>query len=624
MSDFMDESVIRGEEDRKELTEFLTDEINAIATGDERKGLEENWAKWRRQREDIPEMKSKDYPWANASNVVPPVVSTDTQGIYSVIKDSVDAKDPVWLVKSARKSDADAMDSVTEYFGAMAKSKFHLNLSGKLETILFDTVSLGTQFVKVPWIKDYWAFKKKDPSGGFTLVNKPIFSGPSIVPIRLEDFFTRPYWPDIQKSPWIAHRIHLTEHELRLREKNGIYQDVERVLKGARQGFDENKIEELAERNIEVDEMKGFFDIYEIYTFYDADGDGYPEDIVVFYEPETKTILREEYNLLGRRPIARFTYIKRAYQLYGIGVGWMLENMQDEITTLHNMRIDQTHISGLQMYATRLGGPIPENEEFRPLKQIPCDNPKEDIVPISFPDTSGATLQAEMVAKELANRRSGAGDYLTGFENKNIGTRATATGTMFLANRGASVIQTTMAGIRDSLSELGNLVLFQCVLHSGELESSLSLVDNNHAENVKRVFSMEVEDIPSRMSIQVQTADIDETAEARKQSKLTLASLYAMYAEKMKMLLPAAFNPEMPEEFKLVILKFYVGATKLMEDICKSFKEADYESYIPYVRDIERLVELQESLRAQSIGEGSYGGAKPTGIGGPGEPGNEG
>ncbi len=58
-----------------------------------------------------------------------------------------------------------------------------------------------------------------------------------------------------------------------------------------------------------TDEHNDWFAIYECNVFWDADGDGYDEDLIIHIERATGTILRAEYNELGTRDYVRLPYI---------------------------------------------------------------------------------------------------------------------------------------------------------------------------------------------------------------------------------------------------------------------------------------------------------------------------
>jgi len=446
-----------------------------------------------------------------------------------------------------------------------------------------------------------------------------------VVPIRIEDFICRPYYSDIQKAPWIAHRLHYMWYELLQREDQGWFQDVQEVKREERVEPYEREGVDLERHGVTPDDVN-IYDIYECYLFWDVDGDGVPEDVIVWIEPESGVILREEFNDLGRRPFVRIPYFNVPHQLYGIGVGWMCEHLQDEIDALHNMRIDGTHLSMLQMYATRRGSGIGPNEEFRPLKNLQVDDPRSDIVPFKFPDIGPSTIQAEMITKEYSDRVTGATDYMMGVESKNIGTKATATGTMFLAEQSSRVFLAVEDSVVHGYSETGLLVLLQLIKNKNRVD--LSLVANDKQEALRRVLDTSLEDIPARFRFSVKTNKAEQSEAEKRQAHLMVMQLYSQYGKEVFQMLPVIYNEQVPQPIKEVASKFFIGATKLMDKVLLHFGVDNPDEYLPNVKDLEMLMNMLEMMKGAQGGINTGGGGQsgiPVGgavgvpqVGGPG------
>jgi hypothetical protein len=134
----------------------------------------------------------------------------------------------------------------------------------------------------------------------------------------------------------------------------------------------------------------------------------------------------------------------------------------------------------------------------------------------------------------------------------------------------------------------------------------LSLVPQDYWADLEQVLAMNVEDIPSRFRFRVQTADIEQTEEAKKQAKLTLTQLYTMYGREVFQILPYVYNPQVPPQIREVAVKFFVGATKLMESVFEGFGEYETDTYLPYIRDIQMMIEQIEALKDARLQGGSH------------------
>lgn len=598
-------SIFPSDEDAKKVKEYVLEETVKILDADETKSFFEKLKKWRRQREGRPETENKSYPWPNASNVSVPISMMNANGIFAMMKASFGRRKPFFQVMANQNTFAATAEALTKLLNIIVESPNHVNLPVVNNDILYNVASLGNQFVKVPWIFDRWQFKRTGPGNSQEVVTKIRRNSPAVIPIRHEDFICRPFYDDLQRAPLVGQRIYLMEHELKQRAANGIYENVEEVLKGGMGELDESRKDILERIGITADEGRDMklYEIHEVYLFHDVDGDGIPEDIIIWIDPITETILRSEFNELGVRPFVNIGYLNRPNELYSIGTGWMSEHLQDEIDALHNMRINSTHLSSLQMFITRRGSGIADNTEFRPLLNIQVSDPGNDFIPISFPNVSSETLQAELLAKEYADRVTGASDAMMGFESQTIGSRATASGTMFLAQQGSKLFNAIQTMVEASYGELARMIVFQLINHKDTVESLfLPMLSEEDAIALQPIFDMNVEDIPTALQFSVKTTSVDQTEEAKRQMKLTLTQLYTMYGEKVFQMLPMIYNPQVPPEIQAVAAKFFIGSTKMMEDVFETFNEHNTDSYLPYIRDIEMMVENMEAMKDQQIG----------------------
>lgn len=599
--------VITDEKTKSDISAYLSEELKEVFGGNERKQMSEDWKKWRRQREARPETRSKSFPWADASNVVPPLAMTSTNGIFSMLKGKVGQKKPIWNVGCEDRVYTKQALAFGAFIGILAESPYHVAMRKVQDTILYELASMGTQFIKVPWTTERWNFKRTGgPQGVSEQVSKISRDCPTIQPIPLEDFGTRTHWDDIQRAPWIATRHWLYEHELLQRQNQGIYDPdgVATVLGRGGDDLTEAKKEEMDRMGlVPKSGDTQTYAIFECFVFWDTDGDGIPEDIKIWFDPVSNTILRSEFNELGVRDIVRLLYIPRPGELYGIGVGWIVEHMQDEIEALHNMRVDGTMLSMLQMYVTRRGSGAAPMEEFHPLKNIQVDNPREDFVVVKFPDIGQTSIQAEMLVKEYADRATSASDAMMGYESRSTSARTTFGGTQFLAGQGAKVFNSIAAGVEAGLSEIGQLIAYQLVANRERSQPLVALLPLEAQPYVEQVLQMDVVDIPSTFRFQIQSTDIEQTEEAKRQIKLTLVQLYAQYGKEIFSMLPIIYSPQTPKEVQQIGIQFYVGATKLMENVFESFGEKQVEEYLPYVRDLEMLLATTAAMKDQQLSQ---------------------
>ena len=604
-------SVIQGDEDAQRIMRDATEDVDSVLKSDERKKMLTYLSKWRRQREARPEVEERDFPWKGASNVCVPMALTNANTAYALLKSSLAQRKPFWNIESDDPKYRHQALALRAMMDALAESKHHLNLRHQNKTILYDLASLGTQFVKIPWLVRDWYFKKIT-AGGIEPVHKIAQNSPAIIPVRMEDVLVRPFWDNPQTAPHFTQQIHLFRHELQQRAASGLFdpEGVEKVLSRDPSKIDDARKEQLQRMGISVDESKdtGLYDICEMHRYEDVDGDGIPEDIIMWFDHLTQTYLRTEFNDLGIREWVAIPYFARPYELYGMGTGWMVQGMQDELDALHNMRVDGLMLSMLQMYITRRGSSIAPNETFRPLKQIIADDPTKDFIPVKFPDISPSTVQAELLAKDYGDRAATMSDALMGQESWANRSRNTASGTMFLANKGMNVFDGgILDGVTDAYDEIGQIIGFQLIRNKERAEDLQYLIPEEHWAGFQEVLNMPVEDIPTRFRFRIQTTEAEQTEQAKQQMMLTKVQVYQMYAQQVIPLAAQLYNPQvqqqMPPPLKEMMTKIFVGSTKMMSDVLEQMGTDDPNKYVPYIKDLELMMQMLEQQKDQQLAQ---------------------
>lgn len=597
----MNTAIIENEEIKNDICAYLNSELEAAIS--ELSPMYDKWNEWRRQRESEPKEQHKDFPWDGASNVSVPLADTNTKTIFSSMKAAFGNRKPFFHVASRQlqhKEDAECIQDAVNYY---VESKFHVDLRSVNNTIFYEQSSMGIQFVHIPWVVDQHTFKRREEDGSIQQVTITRKDSPGVIPYAPEDVLYRTANTSIQKAPWIGFRNLLTEQELRQRKVFGTYDDVDLIL-GDETDNTHDSVKELEQR-IGMESTESLpYEIFEIYMYWDIDGDDLMEDIKVWYERKHNVLLRAEYNNLGVRPIECFVYLPYTWkETAGRGVGQMCSGMQDAADALFNGAINSSFISSLQMFVTPEDSTLGPNEEFYPFKQIKVPNP-QDFQPISFPNTTLPNLQMLRVIQELVDRSTGATNAASGFPDTYAKSRATASGTMFLAQQGGKMFNSIIERTKESFSKVGAFILFQMVQNKDRLK--FETFDMNKQEKIKALLNIPPEDLPHRFKFTVITTEADQTEEAKRQRLLTMSQLYSMYGQQMLKLLMNLLQvagqfakPLMGEVLKKVqefTMTLVHGGTKLMENILEEFETAP-DGYLPNVRDIQVMLEMINQMR---------------------------
>jgi hypothetical protein len=279
--------------------------------------------------------------------------------------------------------------------------------------------------------------------------------------------------------------------------------------------------------------------------------------------------------------------------------------IQQEMDTLHNMRLNSLSLSSLQMLAVREGSNIHPHETMYPLKIFRLMDPQGDMKPLVFPDVSGGTLAAEQFLKQYAERSVGASEARLGQPDTVAKSGTSGTLQRFLSDQGNKIFNAIIDSVERGYSEIGMMILMQLVANSdrvlapgGLLEQ---LVSREDYTLVSEVLSMNVEDLPSKFRFYVTTTDVTQTRDAKQQILMLQKQLYSMYVKEAFAMLQVLESPQATPGMKEFAQKIFVGMSKMLEEELKMLEVDDTGDYVPYTEHLEFLTELLDAQKAQQL-----------------------
>jgi len=596
------------------IIDYLTTELGDVIYNQERADYIERTKKWRRQRDMLNEELHKNFPWEGASNLAHPLTLINSNGAYSIIKRALAAKKPFFTTEGTKATN-EAAKAWERLLDIVVETPELMNIRPANREVALDLNLMGTEFVRVPWIKREWNYKRRDETTGEPILETYVQKDcPELIPIEIEDVYTRVEWADPQKAPWIGVRHWLMVHELKQRAASGIYENTDQVLARGEQPLSDSRIDQLhrAGLTMQSDRPQGMFDIFELNMYWDIDEDGLDEDIKVWFDLWSGTILRWELNELIIRDIFRIPFIERKGQLYAMGVGWILETLTDGAKALADMRMDGTKLAAFQMYVTSNSSNIGPNEEFFPLKNIRVNDVSKDFLPVKFPDIGPGTLQAEESIKLDASRATGISDSMMGFPDQTMKSRYTTSGAMFQAQQNSALMETILEGIEDVYSQIGRIISMHLIAHPDRTREIASIMEEDDKLLIEGFLQMSPVEFAKNFRVAIKSTEQNKTEEARKQAQLTLVQLYTMYAQQMFQIIPMVYaqGNQVPQEVRLAAAKFLVGGTKLLERIFTQMDHPETEDYMLYTKDLEMMLEAIEAQKDQQIAQmrGGQGG----------------
>jgi len=617
-----------------ELKEILDDSIESFQ--EDLSGLWQKFELWEKFAEGEPKEKTKSYPHAKAANIAVPATSVALKTMYGALWVALSQRKPLVIVKPLDESNLDKKaqaEALQEYLSVLSKSPQDLGMDEFLRSWLKSSCLYGTGFAKVLFDnrERVVTVEEEDPVSGSRKTVKYTVTdhfGPRVVFIQPTDILFDQAFQDLQRSPVVLERVTLSSHELKSLSKLGYFDPdaVEKVL-GSLTESESLKETQTRPYTGTTRSDTTVAELYEAYVMLDIDDDGFSEDLLVVYHPESREILSVEFNSYGERMISTVSYENRPGFIWGIGVGQQTEYMQQVINTLYNSRLDGIALTDAPMFKIKRGSPIPLTDEIYPGKRIPVDSP-DDLIPIVFEKSFLNTRQEEFNSITWLQKNTGATDTLAGFPDSVMRTADTVGGQVLRLKQSSAMFTTILANYESALTEIYKKVMRVLVLHKDlviEHERRVGRLSPDKLDLLEKALSIDPYQIPAQFSFSVNVTDVDETFEAQRQNALTVVQIMTMYFERVIQLAQMVDSKKLGPMAMSVAIAALETATRQMQEILKLFDQEDETGFLPDSRKLAVLRQFAEAFlvkdlqavqmaMAQAIGPGSQAGGQPGGF----------
>ena len=617
---------------------YLHSELDA--SYNERSKLFAKLRTWRRMSDNT-NTSGREPSWEGASDVNVPVIPIILKTASARLRNTFNARKPFWSIK-ALNSEAgnpwiEKAGVLEKYFNIISNSRYDLDLYKKNNMIMTDLPIAGTVYVRVPWthLERNIMQEGEDDAGldtGPQIRRQIMHDGPEIIPMRVENVFFRESFQDLQSCPWFSFLHTMSWHEVNLYANNDIFSYIDDIKNSGRVGVEaETEYEYVDQQNRNVHaqydrkESSWIWDIYEVWAYYDVDGDGTDEDILCYFHKKTNTLLSVEYNKLGVRPVREIPFYQRPWDIEGQGVTELSEDLQDEINALHNMRNDGIHMTEAPQFAVRRGSGIRPKDKIKPGKIHFLDDPSTDIRLLQTSKSYVETAQLEALDYSYLERVTGIQDISGGFSSSMMKSRDTASSQSLRLSAGSEVFMGIIEGVDLAYQDMAEMIFRQLVAHKVEVIEKERAAERMSQEDVailEEILNLDIDALPYVLAFKARLVQEAETYEGKRQSLLTLVTLYQTYIQGILPLMMQTYQGK-PEILQAFMAKFIEGATALMEKIFRFFGEEDVDDYMFSSDKVETLNQIMGMMMGQNqmmggMANGSQTGAVPPGGGGVG------
>lgn len=311
---------------------------------------------------------------------------------------------------------------------------------------------------------------------------------PRIRLIPVTRIYTQPGAKNIYDDPLVIPQDY-SYRELEQMQNEGLAQNVTDSLKeeidnriAKESGLVMEKAENIADfnakrRNTPVSCLRWF-------GTYDADGDGFDEEIVALVAEREEVFIRAhklaKISRTGKRPIIHKNFIDRIDEkLLGIGLLEQVKPLAEEIDACFRQLTDANTLSVMRWgFYDPNSDYDPEEHVAKPRAMYPVSNPQQNVY---FPDIQipiERLIQAIGLLQQFVERLTAASSYMMGKEDTLAGGSGTATRTQAIVSAADTRFNLPAENLREGLSEVYTEVYNQCCLNMPQGMEEKILGDN--------------------------------------------------------------------------------------------------------------------------------------------------
>lgn len=588
--------------------------------------LENDWVRFEELYRARPEDGIKDFPFDGASKLEMPVVATDVDTLYSRTVGMLVEPPNLWSITAQRPELIDFAAATNEFMEWAQHNE--LDVHKWLGDWIIDIHKLGTGIIKQRYtraMKKVFEWRELDQQTWQQQAVIMLKDSPSIHHVRLHDFYLPAGFKDHQQAPWTAERVRMTWPQFMNRVKQGIYFNADKI--GA--FYFSPPINQVQQRLDVISRypasINSQMEFYEFWMDFDIDGDGWDEAIICTLHLDSQTIVRLDFNPFfnQEKPYSAARFMRDVNSFYGIGLGEMLDQFQEEISAMHNQRIDDGTIANSTQFVMDKGEThIKLNEPSFPSKIWKLNNPGAFKVLEMGSGTSrgqAAALQNEEASRQEAMRRTGVNDYIQGQQGP-----AQAYGTAFTTQQmllnSSKRFGETYRDIQNALGETGTriLELYQQYNPRGKEYIALGQKDGGMVSMVLR-FPLDL--IRKGLKVSVTAIDTQNSKDAQIRTQTLVMQQLMQFYQNYMMMMSYVANPQLPGPMRQAAMIAAQGGAVMMGRLLKLQGIQDADTLIPELEgglnEQQRQLQAIQSLLTPPPGQGTQPGAVPMGQGSP-------
>lgn len=566
---------------------------------------------WTRLLKGKPKQETKNFPFPNASNLVVQLIATRVEQLLSRIM-IIYGVDPLWTISATGDLPAQEADEqakiLEEFMSDQAIDPEELALYKTEEQFYHDGIAYGTAFVGFPYQYITEEEATDIPGAGVsrlsradefkTFVKK---DGPSPENIPLQRILISNKVTDLSKARFFAREVPLTREAVEDRIAFGVWpkDKAEKVLSqpdttGA--SYMKQMLDNSKQMQSTGNEYDAEYKVYECHFKFVHDGKTF--SIIAHYHKGTKTKLSAVFNYFPKNMLpyedTRFGYDGDQY--LGYGFIEMLKGYQEEVSQLHNNRLDNETIRNNVSFRINKDSELASSLKIFPGVGIPADKDEIEIL-----NTQGGAIDngsSEGMTISMTNERSGIDPAISGNGSGVVNSKRgiySSQGTMAVLQQQNNRTGLKMMDMRATHTKIGRKLLdmyahlgigSRLARYGAQSEVLRKALDNAKAGNIGLVLK---------------ASSATSNVESDRQNSILLAGLQEKYVATVNAILGQINQPQISPDQKKFLVDTLFAQQSLTREIFRVFGKYNVDKLIPFPDNLKNERFAQQSQQAASV-----------------------
>jgi hypothetical protein len=549
-------------------------------------------AEWQRNNDQYDgKVTISDHPWPGASNFFVPLSETYTNAVAGRTTDAIHGPEPTFTVHHLNPAWVDTARAVQDWIEYRMRETLQLRKFS--EKYMLTLAKHGTAFAMLPHQVLLEKRLEYDIELDDVIQNIDTkIAGPALIRPRLQDFLVPKQAETLRSSPWMAHRVMLTEDDLMVRQFSGIYQEeqVKKVLESPQTQPDEATRRETESQGFSTTAYDPFFEIWEWWGLFHLPGHKFATWIIVPMHLPTKTPLSGLVNFYPTQmnPFFFSNFQPNESGIYGRGICRMARSGNLEVNKLHKHRVDNAMVANTRMFTVKSGLFQTLGKKFKiwPGRMVPVGE-HDDFQAVPIADTYRSTQEEELLTRRTLEQLVGLSDFSLSSGGGEGLKRVGATAALTAVQESGRVLNARLNHIRTMYAELAAWVL-EMDAHFRPMEEIRQVLGEKAAQSMLAMFEAPVEAVRGHMIVELTASSATVNREMSKQSDILLVNIMSTYAQRYFQIAQLVLQPEIPDQLKQVGLSISKMMNELMRDILRDFDKRNDALVLAELEDVVR------------------------------------